>query len=556
MKKLPLILAIMMLMIGCNRDNDSTIAIGGDRVLKISLEQTRTSLGSKNENGIYPVYWNEGDKIVANGTLSEEVEIDASNRACATIRFTSTSLSYPLHITYPHSASTATEMPIVEFSAEQYYAEGTFSSGCAPMCGYAENADDKITLKHLAAILHLPIKTASEGIILEKVVITSTSGAKLAGNFEVNCKDATILPTESCKSNISYYLPKNFALSTTIAKDLYIVLPAAEVGACKVEFVDNTGGKMTASWLPDAPLSQGIVREFKTITYRKGVSCELGTFGSYADDFIATFKKYADSNEIKIMSFNVRTLSSSDTNEKHWDNRKASCVELIKDQKPCIIGFQEAQFSSQWLYLKEQLANEYDGYGVNRDTGAESGSGEVMGILYNKKTIEKIEGGTFWLSETPDVPSKGFGASYSRNATWGIFKHTPSGITFFYINTHLDHKVAEAQIGGMKIIAKKFEEHKDTYPLFLTGDMNIKSDNVAFDAIEGFMYNARDVAPKPYTDYNTTYNAYQTNKESIIDHIYCSKGLNVIEYHTINEAYGTVPYVSDHYPIYAIIKLK
>jgi endonuclease/exonuclease/phosphatase family metal-dependent hydrolase len=69
------------------------------------------------------------------------------------------------------------------------------------------------------------------------------------------------------------------------------------------------------------------------------------------------------------------------------------------------------------------------------------------------------------------------------------------------------------------------------------------------------MNNAREAAPEGLTDYNTTYNGYVTTKNSIIDHIYCSNYLNVVEYHTINEDYG-VPFVSDHYPIYAIIKLK
>jgi endonuclease/exonuclease/phosphatase family metal-dependent hydrolase len=178
-----------------------------------------------------------------------------------------------------------------------------------------------------------------------------------------------------------------------------------------------------------------------------------------------------------------------------------------------------------------------------------------MGIMYNKSVISMIEHGTFWLSETPDTPSKGFGASYCRNATWGLFKHKPSGTTFYYINTHLDHQVKEAQIEGMKLISKHFEEHKETYPVFLTGDLNIKADNVALDVIESYMNNAREVAPEGLTDFNTTYNGYVTNKNTIIDHIYCSNYLKVVEYHTINEDYG-VPFVSDHYPVYAIIKLK
>ena len=272
-------------------------------------------------------------------------------------------------------------------------------------------------------------------------------------------------------------------------------------------------------------------------------------------ELIFLYQKYAGNDEIKIMSFNVRTKTSESDPANNWDNRKEACVLLVKDQRPSVIGYQEAQYTLQWAYLKEQLADKYESYGVNRDDGTESGKGEVMGIMYDRNVIEKIDGGTFWLSETPDVPSKGFGASYSRNATWGLFKHIPSGKIFYYINTHLDHKVANAQIEGMKLISQHFEEYKGTYPLFLTGDLNITADNVAIDPIESYMYNARNAAPSSYSDFDNTYNGWKVGGKNIIDHIYCSNNLRVVEYHTIDDDYG-VPFVSDHYPIYAIVKLK
>ena len=177
----------------------------------------------------------------------------------------------------------------------------------------------------------------------------------------------------------------------------------------------------------------------------------------------------------------------------------------------------------------------------------------LWALCTTKNIIEKIDGGTFWLSETPDVPSKGFGASYSRNATWGIFKHLPTGKIFYYINTHLDHKVANAQIEGMKLISQRLKEYVE-YPLFLTGDLNIEDSNVALDVIKVYMNNARYAAPSSSSDLNNTYNGWTKAGKNIIDHIYCSNYLRVVEYHTINDYYN-VPYVSDHYPVYAIIEL-
>ena len=553
MKKLLILLALFFA-IGCQTDATTDIAPSrGEIVLNVALAPTRVSLGNK-VGSTYSAYWNEGDRLVANAIESEEAAINANNRSKATFKFSAEApLSYTLNITYPYCAATSAKQPMVEFPANQNYTEGSFEVGSAPMCGYATGTSTGITLNHLATILRFPIKAKSEGVILDKVVITSQS--KIAGVFKVNCQNATISATDDCTNVITYSLPANFTLSTSTTSDLFIALPAVEVGNCKIEFVESSGDKMTATWSPSKPLARGVVHEFKAITYQSKSTISLPSMSTEEGELIFSYQKYAGSDEIKIMSFNVRTKTSETDPANNWDNRKAACVELIKDQRPSVIGFQEAQYTLQWSYLKEQLAGIYDGYGVNRDTGDESGKGEVMGILYDKSTVEKIDGGTFWLSETPDTPSKGFGANYSRNATWGLFKYIPSGKTFYYINTHLDHQVANAQIEGMKLISQHFEEYRESYPLFLTGDLNITAENVALDPIESYMYNARYAAPSSYSDFKNTYNGWKVGGKGIIDHIYCSNNLRVIEYHTIDDDYG-VPFVSDHYPIYAIVKLK
>ena len=262
---------------------------------------------------------------------------------------------------------------------------------------------------------------------------------------------------------------------------------------------------------------------------------------------------YPREGEIKVMSFNVRVESSEVDSSNNWSNRKAACVALIREHQPCLIGFQEAKFSSQWSYFKEQLKDEYDGWGLNRDTGKESGTGEVMGILYNKSKIEKVEGGTFWLSETPDKCSYGWDAACRRTATWGVFRHKATDKCFLYVNTHLDHQGTTARIKGVEQLANFFGRYS-SYVGILSGDMNIESTHSAFKVLTPIMNNTRDVAPKGRTDNHTTYNAYTTSSQSIIDHIYCSKSLQVVEYHTVSENYG-VKFVSDHYPIYAIIAL-
>lgn len=261
------IVALAVTLIGCQNDIDnSTTHTTGETTISVSLEQTRTSLGSKN-SGIYPVYWCEGDRIVVNGERSEAAEIEDANPANASFKF-SKSLSYPYSVVYPYSTSTTAERAVVEFPAEQNYTENGIASGYAPMCGYAKESGSSITLSHLSAILNFPVKATAEGVVLEKIIITSTSGAKLAGEFEVDCESAKISATKSAHSKITYLLPSNFTLSTSKATPFYVTLPAVNVGNCTIEFVENSGKKMVATWSPSKPLESGVVREFKEIEYK------------------------------------------------------------------------------------------------------------------------------------------------------------------------------------------------------------------------------------------------------------------------------------------------
>lgn len=268
------------------------------------------------------------------------------------------------------------------------------------------------------------------------------------------------------------------------------------------------------------------------------------------------YKKHAGEGEIKIMSFNIRTSGMDKDTPNHWDNRKEAVLALIKDQMPDIMGVQEATFTNQWLWLKDKLKSAgYDGYGLNRQTGKEEKNGECPGILWNGNVIEKIEVGTFWLSETPDTPSKGWDANYYRTATWGLFEHIATGQRFFMVNTHLDHESTTAQVEGMKLIEQKLLEYEWDYPLYLTGDFNVVSTDKALDGVRDFMRNARTYAT--VKDTNPTINGFgNSSSRKQIDHIYYSDYLKAVEYYTIMDAYEGVTYVSDHYPIYAIIKLS
>ncbi len=308
MKKLIQLLALVLLLaVSCQTDQtvDNTIGEENGTILSISLESTKISLGNKGNNGIYPIYWNEGDRIVANGELSDEVKIDSDNKSVAKFQFTSISLTHPYRITYPYCASTTAEQPIVEFPSVQNYTEGSFEVGSAPMCGYAETGSDAIALSHLAATLRFPVKAVADNIVLDRVVITSTSDAKISGEFAVDCKSAITTATDKASNVLTYNLPDNFVLSNATESVFYISLPAVSVGNCTVEFIEASGKKMVANWAPNKPLARGVVREFSTITYQPRVNILLTEFEREDDelefyyDKVYGYVRYSDGSPIE-----------------------------------------------------------------------------------------------------------------------------------------------------------------------------------------------------------------------------------------------------------------
>ena len=252
--------------------------------------------------------------------------------------------------------------------------------------------------------------------------------------------------------------------------------------------------------------------------------------------------------DINVISYNIR-MGSADDGTNSWKYRYPASAMMIMDQKPDIFGLQEA-FDFQFNYLEEYCPG-YKGIGVGREDG--KSKGEYMAIFYNKKAIKLIKWGTFWLSETPEEPSKGWDAACFRTATWALMKDKASGRKFYYVNTHLDHVGWEARKNGLKLIVDRIAEiNPENYPMILTGDFNMRLNRPEFDDLKKVMQNAREVAVK--TDHHNTYNGWgKASSDSIIDYIWFKGFSSCTEYQTITKEYMDRAFISDHYPIRATL---
>lgn len=93
----------------------------------------------------------------------------------------------------------------------------------------------------------------------------------------------------------------------------------------------------------------------------------------------------------------------------------ALVVDAICQFDPHLLATQEG-LDHQIAYLQANLPD-YHCFGVGREDGAMRG--EYAAILYRAERFEQLEGGHFWLSESPDVPgSKSWESSQTRIVTW------------------------------------------------------------------------------------------------------------------------------------------
>ena len=260
----------------------------------------------------------------------------------------------------------------------------------------------------------------------------------------------------------------------------------------------------------------------------------------------AANKEKKDDNTLKVMSYNIR-LGSANDGTNSWALRYPATAEMIEDQMPDIFGVQEA-LASQIRFIEDNFVD-YKSVGVGREDGKKDG--EHMSIFWNKKTVSLLKWGTFWLSETPEKPSMGWDAACKRTATWALMKCKKTGNKFYYVNTHLDHKGTEAQKNGLKLIVDRIDDiNPEGYPMILTGDFNITPDNPNLVELDSKMQSVRKVAEK--TDNHDTFNGWGKGK-GVIDYIYASGFSAYPEYQTVTKRYADRKFVSDHYPICAVL---
>ncbi len=257
---------------------------------------------------------------------------------------------------------------------------------------------------------------------------------------------------------------------------------------------------------------------------------------------------------IRVMSYNVRYKNTIDS-INGWEFRKDNVAALIKYHKADIVGLQESNLE-QTGDLEERL-KDYGWYGVPRMAGK---NGELTPIFYRKERFTLLDSGTFWYSETPDVPeSKSWDAMYPRIASWVKLRDLSSGGDFFFFNTHFDHRGEIARQKSGEIIRQKMIEITGQRPVILTGDFNTREGSEAYQNIvkNGTLKDAFHITETPHYGPANTSSGFAVTTQPIrarIDYIFVNSKVKVLEHATITDQQEG-RYYSDHLPVIAEVRL-
>ena len=246
--------------------------------------------------------------------------------------------------------------------------------------------------------------------------------------------------------------------------------------------------------------------------------------------------------DITVMTYNVYIKGSG---EKSPENRAPHIVENIRSHMPDSFGLQEAD--PDWIERIAEAMPEYAYVGIGRDTG---GGGEASPVFYKKDKYEVLDSGTFWLSKTPNKPSRGWDAMFNRVCTYAVLRDVETGFIYAHFNAHFDHLGVIARLESVSVVADKISRICNTFPAVFTGDLN--------DYEGGDMYNRvletgfKDTKALAVTaDDKPTYHGYSdlVEKDDPIDFIFVNAMATEVESYTVDTTLHNGIYASDHHPV-------
>ncbi|WP_460925375.1 endonuclease/exonuclease/phosphatase family protein [Pontibacter brevis] len=255
---------------------------------------------------------------------------------------------------------------------------------------------------------------------------------------------------------------------------------------------------------------------------------------------------------MRVATYNIRYDNPNDA-PNSWAKRLPVMADQIQYHNFDIFGTQEV-LANQLEDLATALPA-YEHKGVGRDDGKEKG--EFAAVFYNKDRFTLQQQGNFWLSETPEKPSKGWDAAIPRVCTWGQFRDQETNFSFYFFNVHFDHRGEQARKESVQLVLQRIKQIAGSSPVILAGDFNFsqKDEKYATLNTSGILKDAYQLANARYAP-RGTFNGFDADRisDERIDHIWLSSDFNVNRYGILTDTYGDGKFPSDHFPVVAEVQ--
>lgn len=270
-----------------------------------------------------------------------------------------------------------------------------------------------------------------------------------------------------------------------------------------------------------------------------------------------------DAISIRVCSFNLRGSGSYDKGVKNWSHRKRLVKEFIESRDLDIIGTQESSTPQEPFFA--EFMPQYASVGENSISPTD---GRVKNlILYKKSRFAMLEGGTFWLSSTPDEKySKDWDSSEPRAATYAKLRDKKTGKVFCFFSAHLDHKSELARMGQANVLFERLKKIAGNDVFICVGDFNMRPDSEPIKFVSKIenVKSAILEAKKNFATITHTFHGFKGMTDKMkekekdgemkcIDYIFVEKSVEVLDFDICQDNEDGV-YPSDHFPLVSNLK--
>ncbi len=263
---------------------------------------------------------------------------------------------------------------------------------------------------------------------------------------------------------------------------------------------------------------------------------------------------------VRVMSFNIRSddnLQPDENSILKWADRKKRVASMIRFHRADLIGLQEP-CRTQLDDLKKELLEYRCFDGVEIGTVHDS-------IFFRKSRFDLIDSGTFFLSQTPEIPSIGWDAKFVRAASWVKLLDKKTKKQFYFFNTHFDYHSRTARDESARLLRKQVAALAGRSPFVVTGDFNFfpaLGGKETYDLLIGpsdtrAFVDAQTVALFPHHGPTGTWSGFKEPGQPGIkpDCIFVAPEVEVYLHGVLSDTFdGQFP--SDHLPVVSDIRIK